>query len=268
MSQEIFTFWNGSSLFAVEVSSILSTQQYLADERPLPVQGRGLKGSVMYRGQPTPIFDFAESVGLDSPFEENHNLIQLLVDREKDHVEWINSLEDSLVNGVPFKKATDPHKCAFGTWFDSYQTRDEGFKELLEKFDSPHKHIHSLAERLLSLRDKGNKERALSILADERMSTLSKLVRLFEESRRYLKSNERPVVMFVTRDGTKPLLGLVINQIADVQMINPEDVMPLEETSIGSIIAGDRVGPMIKGFIRKEGLECLLLEPERLLEVA
>ncbi len=268
MSQEIFTFWNGDSMFAVEVSSILSTQQYLQDERPLPVSGKGLKGAVMYRNEPTPIFDFAESMGLASPFEENQQLIQMLVDREQDHIGWMNALENSIVNGSPFEKATDPHKCAFGKWYDKFHSRDEELTRVMKKFDVPHKHIHSLAKKLLNLRDKGETKQALAILSEERLITMSRLLRLFEEARGYIVSSERPVVMFVTKDGVKPLLGLVINEISDVHVIEPEDIMPLESISIGSVIRSDKVGPMVKGFIKKENLECLLLEPERLLEVA
>lgn len=75
-----------------------TTQQYMQDERLLPISGKVLKGAVMYRNEPTPIFDFAESVGTESPFDENHKLIEILVEREKDHVGWINSLGDSIVN--------------------------------------------------------------------------------------------------------------------------------------------------------------------------
>ncbi len=268
MSEEIFTFWNGDSMFAVEVSSILSTQQYMQDERPLPVSGKGLKGAVMYRNEPTPIFDFAKSMGLASPFEENHKLIEMLVEREKDHIDWINSLEDSIVNGVPFEKATEPHKCAFGKWYDKFKSRDEELMRVMKKFEAPHKHIHSLAQSLLGLRDKGETKKALSILSEERLITLAHLVRTFEETRKHIVESERPVVMFVTKDGIKPLLGLVINEISDVHVIEPEDIMPMQETSIGAVISSDRVGPMVKGFIKKDDLECLLLEPVRLLEVA
>ncbi len=268
MSQEIFTFWNGDSLFAVEVGAILSTQQYTQDERPLPVKGRGLKGAVMYRSHPTPLFDFSEVVNLPSPFEENEKLINMLYDREKDHVSWLNALENSIVNNVPFDQVTEPHKCDFGRWYDSFQTRDKELSSLLEKFKGPHNRLHQLGSELIALRDSGKKDEALAKLTYGREVTLSKMIRLFEDARAQITRGSRPVVMFVTKDGNTPLLGIVINQIDDVQEIEQSDILSLDEISVGSIIQNDSIAPLIKGFIRNDKLECLLLEPERLLEVA
>jgi len=268
MSQEIFTFWNGDSLFAIDVSGILSTQAYQHDEKPIPVTGKGLKGALMYREQPTPIFDFAESLGLPSPFEEKEQLINMLEQREKDHIDWIDALENSISQNVKFEKARDPHQCAFGKWLDKYQSRDEELMKLLTKFDEPHKHIHSLASELLMMCQKDNKEKALEILQQEKNDTLSRLLRIFKESRDYLQNSQRQVVMFVTKDGSTPLLGLIINEISDVHQIEKEDIVSMENSSIGSIINADKVGPMVKGYVKKANLECLLLQPERLLEVA
>lgn len=268
MSQEIFTFWNGDSLFAIEVSSILSTQSYQHDEKPLPVKGNGLKGALMYRDRPTPIFDFAQSLGLASPFEEKLNLIKMLEERERDHIEWMQALEKAVLQNIPFDKATNPHQCAFGKWYDKYQSRDEELMRILKKFDEPHQHIHSLAIKLLQMCEKDRKSEALEILQQEKNNTLAKLLKLFEATRTHLQNSQRQVVMFVTQDGSTPLLGLVINEISDVHEVEEGDILPMENSSIGKVINSDRVGPMVKGYIRKDELECLLLQPERLLEVA
>ncbi len=268
MSIEIFTFWNGDSLFAVEVSSILSTQQYNNDEKPLPVKGKGLKGALMYRSQPTPLFDFSEVVGLPSPFEENKKLINMLHDRESDHVNWLNALENTLVNDVPFEKAIDPHKCEFGRWYDNFNTRDQDLSNLLKQFKEPHERIHGLANELIKMNKAGQKQQALTILNNEREMTLSRMIRLFDGCRRELTRLCRPVVMFVTKDGNTPLLGLIINQIDDVQEIENDEILSLENLSVGSIILNDEIAPLVKGFVSRKNIECLLLEPQRLLEVA
>ena len=54
--------------------------------------------------------------------EVTQKLIQLFTEKEKDHHDWLNALEESIVDGVPFTKAKDPHQCAFGKWYDKFQT--------------------------------------------------------------------------------------------------------------------------------------------------
>ena len=70
----------------------------------LPAQAKGLMGMVEFQGNAVPVFDFANMLDFDSGVEKNKQLIQLLSDREKDHIDWIEALEDSLLNGTPFVK--------------------------------------------------------------------------------------------------------------------------------------------------------------------
>jgi purine-binding chemotaxis protein CheW len=118
--------------------------------------------------------------------------------------------------GVPFTKALDPNKCAFGQWFNEFKTRDTTLQEILTQFNAPHKHIHSLAEKLLELRDKGKKDEALECLRVEKITTLRRLQALFRQSREQVKSAMRPVIIFVTEDGLVPKFGIVIDEINNI----------------------------------------------------
>ncbi len=138
---------------------------------------------VEFQGSAVPVLDFANLLGFNSGVEKNAQLIQLLNEREKDHVEWISAMENSLLNDVPFTKAKDPNKCAFGQWYDTFKSRDETLMEVQAEFDKPHKQIHAMADKLLDMKKDGDLDHALRILRSERNVTLKRLMKRFEQAR-------------------------------------------------------------------------------------
>jgi len=58
-------------------------------------------------------FDFSEIIGAQSPVLYRAELQETLGLRRQDHIDWLDALEHSLKTGEPFKKAKDPHACAW-----------------------------------------------------------------------------------------------------------------------------------------------------------
>ena len=92
------------------------------------------------------VSDTLYAIDISKVLTISRELGNMLTEREKDHIEWVQALEDSLLNDTPFVKAKDPHKCAFGQWYDTFKSRDETLMEALSEFDKPHTQIHSLAD--------------------------------------------------------------------------------------------------------------------------
>ncbi|MFQ5645038.1 MAG: CZB domain-containing protein, partial [Thiogranum sp.] len=153
-----FSFWVGDSLFAINLEQVLSVEQDSSAIQPDPFEGRGALGIVKHRGVPVRVFDFAEFLGVSSCSDQKEELIKTLSAREQDHIDWLNALECSIKTNEAFAKARDPHQCAFGKWYDRFHTRDEELMDILRQFNVPHKRIHSLADRLLMLKERGNAE--------------------------------------------------------------------------------------------------------------
>ncbi|MBT5229823.1 MAG: hypothetical protein HOM11_06050 [Methylococcales bacterium] len=139
MSLEVFTLWVGDSLYGIDISQVLSIHSDIEKIQKVPVDKSGLLGIAMYQDQPTPIFGLSQCLKMRPRAEEREELVGILTDREKDHVDWLSSLETSIKTGSPFTKATDPKQCAFGKWYDAFTTKDDILVEILEKFDEPHK---------------------------------------------------------------------------------------------------------------------------------
>lgn len=268
MSLEVFTLWVGESLYGIDISDVLSIHSDVEKIQKVPVDKSGLLGIAMYQNLPTPVFGLSQCLKMRPRSEEREELVGILTECEKDHVDWLSALETSIKTGVPFVKATDPHQCAFGKWYDAFRTSDEMLQEILAKFDEPHCRIHGLAEQLITLSDNGKQHEALEIIAHERKTTLGQLKRLFHLARMQIKDNIRPVIIYITENGQTPTLGLLVDQVNDVVTYDESTLLNVEKSNLNRIHGIKLSDSLLKGFVRDaEGRECFLLRPTKLLEL-
>ncbi|MCU7835098.1 MAG: chemotaxis protein CheW [gamma proteobacterium symbiont of Taylorina sp.] len=261
-----FTFWVSDTLYAIDISKVLTISQEMEDIQSLPAQAKGLVGMIEFQDNAIPVLDFANMLGFNSGVEKNTDLINLLNEKEKDHIDWVSSLEDSLLNDTPFIKTKDPHKCAFGQWSDNYKSRDETFMEILSEFKKPHKQIHSMADKLLTMKKNGELDHALKMLRLERGITLKRLLKRFDQARTHLKESSRQVLLYVTEDGTTPIVALRIDDINDVIDFKPEQFKPMDR--INNIL-NETASDLVIAYLKQEGhTDCLLIESSNLANVA
>ncbi|VAW80362.1 hypothetical protein MNBD_GAMMA15-1403 [hydrothermal vent metagenome] len=259
-----FTFWVGDSLFAINLDNVLSVEQDNSAIQPDPFQGRGALGIVKHHGAPVRVFDFAEFLGINSCSDQKEALVSTLIAREQDHIDWLNALETSIKTDEPFTRERDPNLCAFGKWYDHFETRDEDLTEIMQQFDVPHKRIHALADRLLNLKNKGQADRALEELGLERTTTLVELRRLFDRARGQIRDSIRSVLLFVTIDGKAPRVALRLNEISDMVSFTLEQITSTTSLGVGD---GERLASVLKGYLSAgSDKDCLLIDVDGLLE--
>jgi len=260
-----FTFWVNDTLYAIDIAKVLTISQELANIQNLPAHGKGLMGMIEFQEHAIPVVDFAKMLNLESGNVRGANLIKSLEARENDHHEWLNSLEDSLINGSPFLKAKDPHECAFGKWYDQFNSRDETLMEIMEDFAEPHKQIHSLADKLLNMYVAGESEKALDILRLEREITMKRLSRHFSQAREHIKESSRAVLLYITEDGRTPTLALQIDDIHDVIDFKATQFKPMN--TVKAILGVDE-SKLINAYIKQvKTADCLLIDASRISEI-
>ncbi len=258
-----FTFYLSDNLYALESANVLSVKDDSDNIQNLPVKGQGILGVYKYLETVVPVFDYARLIGVDSGQQVMQTLIENLEAREKDHIEWLDALEKSITDDVLFTKAMDPHQCAFGKWYDQFETRDETLREILVKFDAPHNRIHSLAEKLLSLRDQKKQDEALEILKVERHTTLRRLRSLFSQAREQVQGAMRPVIIFVTKDGVVPIFGILIDEINDVVEYNGSD----KQSDIVFGQQNDETADLFSGmYVKDEGPDSIICNIDNILK--
>jgi methyl-accepting chemotaxis protein len=120
----------------------------------------------------------------DQALEKQHQAL-FLVEKEVDHLTWVNSLSEMFTRGKKFEKQLDPAKCDFGKWYYEF-IKSETYKNLpsegqraLTNIETPHRHLHESAKKIMDLLDNSNtldqsknKAEALDIFANETMSNL------------------------------------------------------------------------------------------------
>lgn len=260
----VFTFWIGDELFAIDIDNILSVTQDMENLLQPPVKSRGLMGVINYMDEPIAVYNFAEMLNIPSTRHIKSDLVELLNAREQDHVEWVDALEKSLTEDIPFEKARDPHVCAFGKWYGKFKTRDEALTDIMANFDKPHKEIHALADELLDLKDNGQLDEALDKLKIARITTLNYLLKYFDHARSQIEESLHTVVINITNDGIKPLVALQIDEIHEVMNFNRSDLRTLDKIGLEAVL---EMEGLFKGYLGSQDNRnsCLLLDSCNLL---
>ena len=263
--RQIFTFYIEDMMFGLDVENVLMLGQDISEIQRLPVEERGFCGVTKYQGTIVPVLDFAHRLGIASGMDVKSELITTLIEREKDHIEWMNSLEASIKTGVAFVKALNPDECAFGKWYNKFETRDETLQDVLQLFDEPHRQIHALGEELINLRDNDQVDEALERLTHERATTLRRLRALFTRARDQIQGGMRQVLLFVTIDGKTPLYALMIDDINDVINYMPSELQSSRSGSLGLI---SKIEHVIEGIYARDNLaDCLYFDINKMTDL-
>jgi len=201
--------------------------------------------------------DLRKRLGMRGLPEATETLVELLNQREQDHINWLKELQASIHEGREFRLATDPHKCAFGKWYDSFKTSDTLLQFQLAKFDAPHKRIHSFAVQTANLIQQGHKDEAIRLVEDARDRELAVLIRLFADTRQHIQENIREIMLILEHAGRR--IGFVVDSVTEVTDIQPGNIEPPPEIGNddgGMIVGLAKIGPEVK----------ILLDAVKLLE--
>jgi purine-binding chemotaxis protein CheW len=224
----------------------------------VPNTGANVRGVINLRGRVLPLIDLRKRIGLASLAEEKAAFSAMLEQREKDHHNWLQELESSVTEQREFKLTTDPHKCAFGKWYDAYKPESTMIAMHLKKFDEPHKRIHGVAAEVQNLVAQGLHEQAQALIEETRTSTLARLVELFAELRSLIGESSREIALIVEDSGKR-------------FAISADSALSVEKLTAGSIAAlqngvGVTPGGVVQRFGKraKGGELILILESDRL----
>ena len=115
--------------------------------------------------------------------------------REQDHKNWIAELESSVRERREFKLAIDPHKCAFGKWYDNFETDNRTLSGCLKKCDAPHQEIHGIAIKVKGMEEKEDFDSAYEIINPTKEGEWAEMIRLFSKARSLLRESKREIAL-------------------------------------------------------------------------
>lgn len=219
-----------------------------------------LRGVINLRGTIVPLIDLRLLLGMPSFPTEVEEFCALMDQREADHRRWLQELEDSVRENRAFTLATDPHKCAFGKWYDGYKPDSSALAYLLKRFDAPHKQIHGLAEKVFDLTKKGDISGAYKMIDDCRHKELVSMITLFDGAKRYFQTQGVEVLLVL--EHKQQLLGIAVDSIDGVERLDEGSMAEAPLTLSGT---DETKFVTLTGRRKGDGSTVLILNTEKIV---
>lgn len=195
----------------------------------VPMTEAHVRGIINVRGEVVPIIDMRVLFGLPTAQEDNDNFMAMIDKRKQDHIDWVTALRNTIENDAPFTLATSPHQCAFGKWYDTYETNILSVSHYLKQIDEPHTKLHASAgeafacQRLCESCERIEcKQDALRKATEEYAPRLLELLDHLKSA--YDEGNTQMVV--VLQDGDVQM-GILVDEVVEVSDIS--DVFSLNQ---------------------------------------
>lgn len=220
-------------IYAIPCELVLSLHP-LNRITPLPMAPEGIRGVIDFRGQIIELINLQKLLGLASTEDEVKAFYDLMDARRQDHINWLKTLETCVRNGTTFTLTTDPHKCAFGKWYDSYDVKNTNIvlSTALSKFDKPHKAIHEIGIKADELIKNNKKEEALALIEATKDTEMQQMMHLFDNVKEAFKESNREIAI-VIGDGKKNI-SIAVKKVVAIEYLNETNEEFIEETKTNS----------------------------------
>lgn len=245
-------------IYATSCESVLSLNQ-LPDSTPLPKAPPEVRGVINFRGRLIELVDTRKLLNLKTITEEVVEFNAMINQRYQDHLNWINTLEATVKSDTEFTLTTDPHKCAFGKWYDSYSSKNTNimFMSTFAKFDKPHKDIHQIGITAKQLIERGNKQAAIDLVESTKNIELKQMLGLFDDLKEAYNNSRKEIVVVIGENESK-CIGLSVDQITAIEHLSDFDENLVKDSMTGT----EYLSGIAK---RKDGSVVILLNDEFLL---
>ena len=230
----------------------------LSDTAFIPQLPERMRGVLNIRGRVLPVLDLRVRLGMQARPEEVARFCEMMQQREEDHRRWLAELSLALNERRPFNLTLDPHKCAFGRWYDVYRSPDPWVAGMLGKFDAPHRAIHQHGAEIEQLKQEGAFDRARRRMEERASSLLTAMVKLFAELRQLVTHVSRELAVILT--GPNGLFAATIDAAVSVEKLGAGGI---ELIPVGD--ASNRSGACHRLAKGADGTPVLLLEVDQLL---
>lgn len=214
-------------VYAISCKSVLSLNQLLK-VTPLPSSPPEIRGVIDFRGRVIQLVDTRKLLNLKSNQEDINEFCAMMDARYNDHLNWITTLENSVLNKTKFTLTTDPHKCAFGKWYDSYKPLNRNVTALLKKFDAPHKAVHKLGVTVEEMINRNDHDGAITLINAVRNTELKQMVHLFEEIKQGYKESKSEISVVLGNDDH--CMSITADEIVAIEHLKEIDQELLDET--------------------------------------
>jgi len=256
---DLINFRVGQKTISLKILDILLTERFEDNLTLLPNDNKSFIGVKDYMDTPTPIFDLGIILNGQSTQSANQANSQLLLDWELKLHEWFQTLQHSLNNSQAFTLNTDSKQSEFMKWLNTFKTDNQDLTIIINRLKEPYSNLLMIAKQLSNHMQSGNNIQ--SNLDKQKNGYYLQLKRLFESAKEQVALDYKPIIIFTTKDGLSPHIGLLVDKVEDSISYKKEDMKPLDKiTDIGFDI-DPQTKNMMRGLIKLEQKHSVLIDP-------
>lgn len=205
-------------LYAISVQHVREIIRMPAYNR-VPHMGPHDRGVIHLRGKILRLVDLRVLLQMVSLHEESNKMFE---QRKADHIKWLGELEACVNEKRAFQLARDPHKCAFGKWYDQFKTDDRDLSAVLAQFEKPHAHIHAMADAVLRCGEQGDFASAKRMIEKARETDLHVLLDLFEQVKAAYSKSLKEIAVILMHPAHSKEIAICVDAVESVEKIDLE----------------------------------------------
>ncbi len=207
-------------------SELVSTITILpAGVETLPDCPDYVRGIFDLRGTIVPLLELRKLFQMTTLQQEYGDFVTMMDARKEDHLHWVSELKRSIEENVPFTLTADPHQCAFGQWYDNFQSDVESVNHHLRKIDLPHQKLHAAAHEVQTCKQEHEncqRKKCLKQVCQEvEDKYVPVIVRLMDEAKEVFRSSFREMVIVLGTGGRN--VGVIVDDVLAVESLTLVD---------------------------------------------
>ena len=262
--RQVFTFFVQDMMFGLAVENVLMLGQDVDKIQNVPVEEQGFCGVTKFQGVVVPVIDFAHRLGVASGLDIKKQLLDKLNQLEREHLEWVRNLTQSLLHSETFSLDLEAGDCSSSLWLRQFTCRDESLNELIHACCEPHQQLHDSGVAALAQTYSEDPQALAKQFQQQANIHLQRLRALGQRAKEQLESDMRQVLLFVTDDGKTPRYALLLDEIHDVISY---DIDEFQSSSAGALAQIRKIRAILSGiFSRDDHPDCLFFDIDKLAD--
>ena len=138
----------------------------------------------------------------------------------------------------------------------------------MSRFNEPFESLLAQAKQAVTAHKQGEHKQVNNLLSKIKSSSIAQLERLFESAKEQITLDYKPIIVFTTKYGINPHVGLLVDKVEDSLDYKKEDIKPLDKlTDIGFDIDPQTKG-MMRGLIKMAENHSVLIDPSVIFKPA
>ncbi|CAD2223093.1 conserved hypothetical protein [Pseudoalteromonas sp. 3J6] len=263
---DLINFKVGYKTISLKILDILLTEQFNNNLTVLPNDNKSFLGVKDYMGIPTPVFDLGIILNGVSTEHSNLDALKQLKSWQKQLIAWFNKLEQELLVSQSSLKTNQYELADFEQFYTEFKTDNDELKNTMSRFDNPFKSLLNKLTSAIDAYKQGNNKQVGTQLEIIRRHELIHLERLFDSAIEQITLDYKPIIVFTTKDGVNPHIGLLVDKVEDNIEYKKEDIKPLDKLTEVGFDIDPQTRNMMYGLIKLADKHSVLIDPSAIFK--